>query len=110
MILVEKQNLSFVDVLELCSLKRNCSNSSPAISPQDFPTMFKRVKRSNSGSECSGSSSSDLHHQSSTSLDELSRFERLEKIGEGTYGVVYKAKDTENSNRLVALKRIRLES
>ncbi|CAG7815939.1 unnamed protein product [Allacma fusca] len=58
----------------------------------------------------SGSSRSFEKQHSSNNLDELSRFEKLEKIGEGTYGVVYKAKDTENSNRLVALKRIRLES
>jgi len=40
----------------------------------------------------------------------MDRFEKVEKIGEGTYGVVYKAKDTHNGNRLVALKKIRLES
>ena len=33
-----------------------------------------------------------------------------EKIGEGTYGVVYKAEDNFNNKRLVALKKIRLES
>ncbi|KAK9472971.1 kinase-like domain-containing protein [Dipodascopsis tothii] len=41
---------------------------------------------------------------------ELSDFQRLEKIGEGTYGVVYKARDTTNGNRVVALKKIRLEA
>ncbi|KAK9465663.1 kinase-like domain-containing protein [Lipomyces arxii] len=41
---------------------------------------------------------------------ELSDFQRLEKIGEGTYGVVYKARDTTNNNRVVALKKIRLEA
>ncbi|ODQ83001.1 hypothetical protein BABINDRAFT_159479 [Babjeviella inositovora NRRL Y-12698] len=41
---------------------------------------------------------------------ELSDFQRLEKVGEGTYGVVYKALDTRNANRVVALKKIRLES
>jgi len=40
----------------------------------------------------------------------MERFEKMEKIGEGTYGVVYKAKDSENDNRIVALKRIRLEA
>ena len=70
--------------------------------------MFKRIKLSQA--DVGGSRSSFEKQHSSTSLDELHRFEKLEKIGEGTYGVVYKAKDTENSNRLVALKRIRLES
>lgn len=41
---------------------------------------------------------------------ELSDYQRLEKIGEGTYGVVYKALDIKNDNRIVALKKIRLES
>lgn len=43
-------------------------------------------------------------------MAELNDFEKLEKIGEGTYGVVYKAVDTRHSNRIVALKKIRLES
>lgn len=34
---------------------------------------------------------------------------KIEKIGEGTYGVVYKGKN-KKTNRLVALKKIRLES
>lgn len=37
------------------------------------------------------------------------RYERLEKLGEGTYGIVYKAKDT-LTNETVALKKIRLEN
>jgi len=41
--------------------------------------------------------------------DKLAKYKRLEKIGEGTYGVVYKAKDRIR-NVLVALKKIRLES
>lgn len=48
----------------------------------------------------------------------IEKFEKLEKVGEGTYGVVYKArgkssaltcKDTTN-NEIYALKKIRLES
>ncbi|XP_008580680.1 PREDICTED: cyclin-dependent kinase 3 isoform X5 [Galeopterus variegatus] len=35
-------------------------------------------------------------------------FQKIEKIGEGTYGVVYKAKNKE-SGQLVALKKIRLD-
>ncbi|KAJ3416773.1 Cyclin-dependent kinase 3 [Chytridiales sp. JEL 0842] len=36
-------------------------------------------------------------------------YEKIEKIGEGTYGVVYKARDRSN-NAIVALKKIRLET
>lgn len=39
----------------------------------------------------------------------MERYQKLEKIGEGTYGVVYKAKDRVDE-RIIALKRIRLEA
>jgi cyclin-dependent kinase len=39
----------------------------------------------------------------------MSRYEKIEKVGEGTFGVVYKAKDR-NTGELVALKRMRLEA
>ena len=38
--------------------------------------------------------------------DKLARYERMDRIGEGTYGVVYKAKDLEKGD-VVAMKRIR---
>ncbi len=38
----------------------------------------------------------------------LSKYLKLEKLGEGTYGVVYKAKDRD-TNKIVALKKMRLE-
>ena len=37
------------------------------------------------------------------------RYEKIEKIGEGTYGIVYKAKDS-FTQELVAVKKIRLEN
>ncbi len=40
----------------------------------------------------------------------MDRFKTLEKIGEGTYGIVYKAQDSTNDGKVVALKIIRLES
>ncbi len=39
----------------------------------------------------------------------MDAFERLEKIGEGTYGVVYKARVRE-TGKVVALKKIRLDT
>jgi cyclin-dependent kinase 2 len=42
-------------------------------------------------------------------IKSIENFTRVEKIGEGTYGVVYKAKDNQTGD-MVALKRIRLDS
>lgn len=39
----------------------------------------------------------------------MERYQKLDKIGEGTYGVVYKAKD-KMTNEIIALKKIRLEA
>jgi len=40
----------------------------------------------------------------------MENYQKIEKIGEGTYGVVYKARDLSNAGRIVALKKIRLEA
>ncbi|EIW53030.1 Pkinase-domain-containing protein [Trametes versicolor FP-101664 SS1] len=39
----------------------------------------------------------------------MERYSKIEKVGEGTYGVVYKARDI-NTNKIVAMKKIRLEA
>jgi serine/threonine protein kinase len=39
----------------------------------------------------------------------MENFQKIEKIGEGTYGVVYKARD-KTTGQLVALKKIRLDT
>lgn len=42
-------------------------------------------------------------------IKKYDKYQKLEKIGEGTYGVVYKVKDIKNNN-LYALKKIRLQA
>lgn len=39
----------------------------------------------------------------------IDKYEKIEVIGEGTYGIVYKARDTD-TGEIYALKKIRLES
>ena len=39
----------------------------------------------------------------------MDNYQKVEKIGEGTYGVVYKVKD-KNTGEIIALKKIRLEA
>lgn len=41
--------------------------------------------------------------------DELEKYTKIDKVGEGTYGVVYKCQNKENKE-FVALKKIRLEN
>jgi len=39
----------------------------------------------------------------------MDNFQKIEKLGEGTYGIVYKAKDL-CTGKMVALKKIRLDT
>ena len=48
-------------------------------------------------------------NEDNSSVKVMDNFAQIEKIGEGTYGVVYKAKD-KLTGKLVALKKIRLET
>lgn len=41
--------------------------------------------------------------------DELEKYQKLDKVGEGTYGVVYRAKD-QKGQEIYALKKIRLQA
>jgi serine/threonine protein kinase len=46
--------------------------------------------------------------QQATTTTNIDRYIKMDKLGEGTYGVVYKAKD-KVTGEIVALKKIRLE-
>ena len=50
-----------------------------------------------------------FNHYTSKNRSMRDKYEKIEKIGEGTYGYVYKARDTTNSE-IVALKKIKLEN
>jgi cyclin-dependent kinase 2 len=43
-----------------------------------------------------------------SATNEVDRYQRINKIGEGTYGIVYKARD-KHTNDIVAVKKIRLD-
>lgn len=49
-----------------------------------------------------------LSSEFSRMFNSIDDYERLEKIGEGTYGVVYKAR-AKTTGEIVALKKIRLD-
>jgi serine/threonine protein kinase len=53
-------------------------------------------------------STTTTNDNSKSTSNTLPKYQVLEKIGEGTYGVVYKAKDRQ-TGRYMALKKIRLE-
>ncbi|KAK4868065.1 hypothetical protein LT330_007263 [Penicillium expansum] len=40
----------------------------------------------------------------------MENYQKIEKVGEGAYGVVYKARELNYPNRIVALKKVRLEA
>ena len=42
-------------------------------------------------------------------LEQKEKYEKIERIGEGTYGVVFKARDNTQKD-IVALKKVKLEN
>lgn len=48
------------------------------------------------------------HANGKPMVNGLEKYQKLDKLGEGTYGVVYKAKNLQ-TGEIVAIKKIRLE-
>ena len=49
-----------------------------------------------------------FNRTSSSYFQEMQKYDKLDKIGEGTYGMVFKARNKE-TGEIVALKRVRLD-
>ena len=87
--------VDLADIL-LLSLSHTLTSFSP--SPPPFPPWFRgNVKKKNARPK-----------KITDNEKYLSQYEKVEKIGEGTYGVVYKARDRA-TGATIALKKIRLE-
>ena len=69
--------------------------------------LFKNFKMGNPQNAPNGQQVAANAKQSTK--QQLPKYQLIEKIGEGTYGVVYKAKDRV-TGRIMALKKIRLDS
>ena len=60
-------------------------------------------------SQVAGKTVRTSHNGYLGSCRSVSEFEKLNRVGEGTYGIVYRARDLK-SKEVVALKKIRMEN
>lgn len=99
-------------LLEKFCLGHSCEDSNAAIfkykstTTRTWPSSWKRFVKV--GFSQFRVTKKQLRMGSKTDDLKMSEFSKIEKIGEGTYGVVYKGRNN-RTNKLVALKKIRLE-
>ncbi|XP_020800658.1 cyclin-dependent kinase 10 [Drosophila serrata] len=87
----------------MSSLKSNDLDSNPAPDPQAPITRKGFLMSLNSGTPM------PIPEQNVYGrCRPVSEFEKLNRVGEGSYGIVYRARDTRN-NEIVALKKVRMD-
>ena len=74
----------------------------PVVTPQSPPsTQFLEIEKDNS---------KYMENFKFPYIDEVNKYEKLGKIGHGTFGEVFKGRDRKNTEKLVALKKILMEN
>ena len=71
----------------------------PVITSQSPPSQLPKIEKANYLENCIF-----------PYIDEVSKYEKLGKIGHGTFGEVFKARDRNDQEKLVALKKILMEN
>ena len=62
------------------------------------------------GQSSSGETQTYIENFDFPFCDEVSKYERISKIGQGTFGEVFKARDKRCKNKIVALKKVLMEN
>ena len=76
----------------------------PVVTCQSFPsTQFLEI-------EIEKDNDKYMENYKFPYIDEVNKYEKLGKIGHGTFGEVFKGRDRKNTEKLVALKKILMEN
>ena len=74
----------------------------PVVTPQSPPsTQFLEIEKDNY---------KYMENYKFPYIDEVNKYEKVGKIGHGTFGEVFKGRDRKNTEKLVALKKILMEN
>ena len=73
----------------------------PVVTSQSPPTQFLEIEKDNY---------KYMENYKFPYIDEVNKYEKVGKIGHGTFGEVFKGRDRKNTEKLVALKKILMEN